>query len=291
MLNPENLPLFYALCASGLFGATVLTAKNGLDTVDPQTGALIILTMATSVFWISSPLWLKPENLFTTGFWIFCFNGLMHPMLSMYCALQATTRTHASVAATLTATAPLFAAASAVVLLGEKITMPIAIGTLLTVIGVALLSWVPQHLRRVMLIAVLFSTVTAIVRGVTQGTGKVGLNLTFDPSLAGAASFTVSAVGTWLIYRATRGHFPRNVPRAGLKWFGLTGFVNAIAIFFMYAALAYGNVTVVAPIVAASPVFTIVIGRLLFKEKLSAKTLLGIGLVLAGVIALGAARQ
>jgi len=289
-LNAENLSLLYALCASGLFGATVLTAKNGLDTVDPQTGSLIILTLATSVFWISAPLWLKPENLFTTGFWIFCLNGLLHPMLSMYCTLEATTRTHASVAATLASTAPLFAAVSAVILLGEKITVPIAVGTLVTVAGIALLSWVPQNIRRIMLVAILFSTVTAAVRGVTMSTGKFGMNFTYDPPLAGAASFTVSTVGTWLIFRATRGRFPRNVPRAGLKWFAITGVANGIAVFFMYGAIALGTVTVVSPIIAASPVFTIIIGRILFKERLTTKTLFGIGLVLAGVIALGAAR-
>gem|GEM_PF-454339 len=279
-MNAENLSLIYALCASGLFGATVMTAKNGLDTVDPQTGALIILTLATSVFWISAPWWLVPANLFTTGFWIFCLNGLLHPMLSMYCTLEATTRTHASVAATLASTAPLFAAVSAVILLGEEITLPIAVGTLVAVAGIALLSWVPQNIRRVMLIAILFSTVTAAVRGITMSTGKFGMNFTFDPPLAGAASFTVSTVGTWLIFRATRGHFPRNLPRAGFKWFAITGIANGIAVFFMYGAIALGTVTIVSPIIAASPVFSIIIGRILFKEKLSTKSLFGIGLVL-----------
>jgi len=288
-VSAELTPIVFALCASLLFGVIVLTAKNGLDSADPQTGSLIILSMATIVFWITMPFWFRAESLWTTGFWIFCLNGLMHPMLSMYCALQATTRTHASVAATLTATAPLFASASAVILLGEQITTPIALGTLAIVAGVGLLSWVPQHLRKVMFVAILFATVTAIVRGVTQSTGKYGLNLTFDPPLAACASFTVSAVGSWLIFFITRGRAPRKIPTAGLKWFAITGAVNAIAIFFMYGAIAYGSVTVVAPIIAASPVFSIIIGRLFFQERLSLKSLVGIGLVIAGVLALSLA--
>jgi len=291
-VDPGTLSVVLALVASTLFGMTVLTGKRGLETVDPETGSLIILTAATVVFWVSSPLWIKPENLFTAGFWVFCLNGLLHPMLSMYCALQATLRTHASVAATLTATAPLFAAAGAVVLLDEAVTLPVAIGTLATVIGVGILSWVPEGMRKLMFAALAFATVTAAVRGLTQSTGKVGLNLTFDPPLAGAVSFTVSALGTALIYRARRGHLPSraSVSMTGLKWFVITGSVNSIAIFCMYFALAYGRVTVIAPIVAASPVFTILFGRLIFGERLGSKTLFGIGLVIAGVIALSTAR-
>lgn len=279
----ELVPVLLALTAAILFGVSTVTAKRGLMIVDAQSGSLVVIGTVLAIYLAISPFWMQARDWFTPGFWIFVVNGFMHPFLSMYLALEATARIGPTVAATFSATAPLFAAATAVAFLGESINTWITLGTVFTVMGVMTLSWSPRGISTLLRAALLFATGAAIVRGLNHTLGKWGLESMPNVFMAGFVSFTVSFCCALLVYRLRTGTVIVRLPRAGLGYFLLTGSIISVAILCMYGGLVSGRVVVVSPIIAAYPLFTLLTALMFRQEKLSAKLTLGVFLVVGGV--------
>jgi len=291
-MSDASLPVMLALAAATLFGISAVVAKRGLSHVNAQLGSLIAIGTTVSLFLIGSPLWMRAGDWFTAGFWVFVLNGLIHPLLSMYMALEATARTGPTVAATFASTAPLFAAFTAVVFLGESLNAPIVVGTLATVAGVMALSWSRAGIPTLVRAALLFATGAAVIRGLNHTVGKWGLELLPNVFMAGFVSFAVSFCGAIFLYQWRLGSLPVRIPRSGLAYFAFTGSLIALAILCMYSALAAGEVVVVSPIIASYPLFTLLTALLFRQEPLSAKSVAGVCMVVGGValISLGAAR-
>lgn len=277
------IPVLLALGAACLFGVSTVTAKRSLMIVDAQSASLVIIGTVVTLYIVTSPFWMRAQDWFTLGFWIFVVNGFMHPFLSMYLALEATARTGATIAATLSATAPLFAAMTAVAFLGESINAWISLGTVFTVIGVMTLSWGPKGAGTGLRIALLFATGAAVVRGLNHTLGKWGLDSMPNVFMAGFVSFSVSFCCALLVYRMRTGTLIVRLPRAGLGYLVLTGTIIAAAILCMYGGLVSGQVVVVSPIIAAYPLFTLLTALMVKQESLSAKLALGVFLVVGGV--------
>lgn len=284
MIDVTQLPIALALTSACLFGITSVIFKRGLVYVEAQTGALIAIGVTALIYLSFSPWWMHSADWFSKGFWIFVLNGLIHPMLSMYLALEATSRTGPTISATFASTAPLFAGVTAIVFLGESLTTSLAIGTLGIVIGIMALSWQPTGVSRMLRLALLFATGAALVRGLNHTIGKWGLEYLPNAMMAGFVSFAVSFVGSTVMFKLRHGHLPRNIPARGLGYFTLAGLTIAGAIACMYGALNVGNVVVVSPLINTYPIFTLIASTTLGHERVSARMLLGVGLVVVGVI-------
>jgi len=77
----------------------------------------------------------------------------------------------------------------------------------------------------------------------------------------------------------------------GCAWLVLTGLSYGFAILSLNSALNCGRLSVVAPIVACSPLFTLLLGVSLFREQaLSARVLLAVLLVVPGVVLISMGR-
>lgn len=284
------LPGFIALAAAAAFGTSGVASKRGLAHVESLTGTIVSVGTCFAVYLLTAPFWMRAGEWFTAGFWIFVVTGIMQPALSMYFANEAFSRAGATVVATFTGSAPLFAAALAIGFLGERLTLAIAAGTVLTVLGITTLAWMPaaRGSGRVagggaIAAALLFATGTAVIRGVNHVIGKVGIDLLPNPFMAGFCSFGISFVVLALVYRWRRGRWPGKIPRPGLIYFCITGLCVAVGIGLLYAALLAGTVTVVAPIVATYPVFTLLVASALRDERITATVLTGVALVVVGV--------
>ena len=284
------LPGLIALAAAAAFGTSGVAAKRGIAHVESLAGTLVTVGTCCTVYLLAAPFWMRAGDWFTAGFWIFALTGIMQPALSMYFANEAYSRAGATVVATFTGTTPLFAAALAIGFLGERLTLAIAAGTVFTVLGITTLAWMPARRvsgwiegRGVMAMALLFATGTAAIRGVSHVIGKVGIDLLPNPFMAGFCSFGVSFVILATVYRWRRGRWPEKLPRLGLTYFCITGLCVAFGIGLLYSALLVGTVTVVAPIVATYPVFTLLVAAALGDERMTGKVLAGVALVVVGV--------
>ena len=278
-----NAPLLGVLAAT-LFGISALPAKRGLQFVDAQTGCLITMATTWLVCLLLGPLWMRTEDWFTAGFWVFALAGLIHPYLSMYASLEALKRAGTTVAATLAATAPFFSTLGAVVLLGEDLTIVVALATVGIVAGVMVLTFDGRRMARVIRVALIFASIAAVIRGSTHVIGKWGLELLPNPFMATFVAFSMGLICMTIFFRLRHGHLPRNVPTDGVKYFFYSGLCIAFAIISMYGALMLGRVVVISPIIASYPVFTLLSVWALSAERISRRLVLGVLMVTAGVV-------
>ena len=279
------LPILLSLASAVAFGGSGVAAKRGLAHVDPLAGTVVAVGTCFLAYLVLAPLWMRAEDWFTAGFWVFALMGIIQPSLSMYLANEAYSRAGATVTSTFAATAPLFAAVLAIAFLGERLTLAIAAGTLLTVLGIVTLSRTPRDSRRQRLVAaaLVFATATAAIRGLNHFIAKIGMELLPNAFMAAFCSFAVSLAILAAAYRWRRGRWPGRLPAAGIRCFGVTGLCIAAGIGLLFAALLVGQVVIVSPIVGTYPVFTLLASAALGDERITGKVLAGVGLVVLGV--------
>ena len=277
-----------ALVAAAAFGSSGVTSKRGLAYMEPLAGTIVTVGTCVAVYLLTAPLWMRAEYWFTAGFWVFAVVGILQPALSMYFANEAYHRAGAVIASTFSGTSPLFAAALAITFLGERLTLVIAAGTVLTVLGITTLSWMPRRSGHFAAAALVFATCTAAIRGLNMAVAKVGVNLLPNVFMAGFCSFAVSFTILVIVYRWRRGSWPRRLPRKGVLYFAATGICVGSGIGLLFTALMLGNVVVVSPIVGAYPVFTMLAAAALGDERITGRIMAGVTLVVAGVALIGA---
>jgi len=283
VFEAATLPILYALMTAVLFGGQAVLTMRSLAHVDPQTSSLIATGTCVLIFWLMAPFLLRGEYWLNPGMWVFLANGLIHPIFSMYLSFEGIKRMGATVSATISATVPLFATAGAVLILGEYLTPSLVLGTMGTVLGVMVISWKSKGSATWALSALIFPIGAAFIRGGSSIIGKFGLEMLPSPYFASLVSFTVSFIGTVLIYRYRLGRFPGKLPVKGLKWAGLSGVTIAIGVLCMYSALNSGLVVVVSPIISTFPLFTLFISLIFRQEALSVRMFLGVIMVVAGI--------
>ena len=277
-----------ALTAAAVFGLSGITTKRGLAYLEPLAGTLIAVGTCLGIYLLTAPFWMRAGDWFTAGFWVFAVSGILQPALSMYLANEAHNRAGAVVASTFSATFPLFAAALAIVFLGERLTLVIAAGTVLTVLGIATLSWMPRGGGRLVATALVFASFTAAIRGLNNVVVKFGIDLLSNVFMAGFCSFSVSFAILLAVYRWRRGGWPGKLPRKGLLYFVATGACIGCGIGLIYTALLLGRVVVVSPIAGTYPVFTMLAAAALGDERITGKVMAGVVLVVAGVVLISA---
>lgn len=282
---PETLvPVLYATMAAVCFGGQVVLTMRSFAHVEPQTSAMISIGTSVVIFWLLAPFLLKTEYFSNPGMWVFAGNGLIHPIFSIYLAYEAAKRMGPTVSATVSGTTPLFATAGAVLVLGEHITIAFLVGTIVTVAGIMVLSWKRQGHTKWALWALIFPIGAAAIRGANHNIGKFGLELLPSPYFASLVSFTISFLGSVLIYRFRVGSLPYRLPLRGLMWSGFAGTSIAVGVLSMYSALNCGRVIVVSPIISAFPFFTLLISLFFRQELFSFRVLAGVVCVVGGVI-------
>jgi len=196
----------------------------------------------------------------------------------------------ATISSTLASTAPLFGVALGVLVLGEHLSLDIAFGTAAIVAGVVVLSWRSQVSRAWPWWALLLPIGAALLRSVAQAFAKLGMESLPSPYFVGLVGYSVSFVVAAADHH-WRGAALARVISPGCAWLVLTGLSYGFAILSLNSALNCGRLSVVAPIVACSPLFTLLLGVSLFREQaLSARVLLAVLLVVPGVVLISMGR-
>ncbi len=241
------------------------------------------LALLASVF-----LGTRGEGWNATAFAIFAAVGLIFPALVTFLNFASNRLAGPTVAGTVSSTTPLFAVLGAVLFLSEPLTPAAAAGTTAIVLGViALASRSEDQPRTWAAWVVLLPLAGAAIRGGAQAAVKGGLALWSDPFVAALVGYTVSSV---TIFAANRAFAPRaggSLDRRGIFWFMAVGLCNGLGVLAMYAALNRGQVSVVSPLVATYPLFTLALSALFLREeKFGPRVLLGVALTVAGVVVL-----
>ncbi len=136
-----------------------------------------------------------------------------------------------------------------------------------------------QNATNLALLSMLFAGVTAII-------AKMGLkNVSGDTGLAVRTIFVFAFVAAnTLIFKHVKEF--KALTTSDVGFLALSALTTTLSWIFYYRAVKIGDVSQVALIDKASILITLVLSFLILKEPLTLKTLLGGGLMLAGLLVL-----
>lgn len=277
-------PVVLALVAAFLFALGIQFTRKGLTFTDPRTGTLISIGTATLLYWLVSPWLLERHYWLSPAIALFAAIGLFRPFLSSNLSMAGTKFLGATISSTLASTSPLFGVALGVLLLGEYLGIDVAVGTAAIVAGVVVLSWRDDFSRAWPWWALLLPIGAAALRSIAQAFAKLGMESLPSPYFVGLVGYSVSLAVAVADYRM-RGVARERLINRGCVWLVLTGVSYALAILALNSALNCGRLSVVAPIVACAPLFTLLLGVCLFGERaVTGRVVLAVLLVVPGVV-------
>ncbi len=277
---------FWAVAAAAGFGAAMVTTRLGLRYATPAAGAAIGVPSTTLMFWCLAPFLLDTAGFNLAAAGIFALVGLFFPALVTLLTYTGNQRMGPIITSSVSCTTPMFALFGAILFLGEALSAGNMLGTAAIVLGMLVLTWTGDTRGRDWpLWAIALPFAAAAIRALAQVLTKAGLALWGSPYAAGLIGYSVSAV---VILIAARSGGPRQpADRRATPWFIATGVLNGGSVFVMYVALAKGQVSMVSPIVATYPLFTLALSLLLLhQERITPRVAAGAILTVAGVAVL-----
>jgi uncharacterized membrane protein len=276
---------FYGLASALLFALSNHFSHLGLERSDARSGTLVSIATSAAAYWLFAPFFLEGGYWLTTAALLFATVGLIRPALSTMLATSSIKMMGPTLTSSLTAVTPIFGAIFAILMLGERMSAPIALGTAGVVIGAIVAAWNPRGLKRTWpLWAIVLPLGASLIRATGHIATKYGLLEVDSPSFAVLVGNTVS-LGTAVLVWGREGRPLLGMGGGGNLWFIAAGISNALSLQFLNNALAAGDVVAVVPIVSATPVFTLLLGVLFFgREIVTCRTLATIALIVPGVI-------
>jgi uncharacterized membrane protein len=272
-----------ALASAVTSAMSMILIRRGVRGYGPYTATWITLVVGTIGVWVV---------VFVTGDWgqpslrsigLFASAGLIGTVAGRLLRFISIEAVGPSITAALSNLNPLVSTVLAILLLGEHVTLPILMGTIVIVGGTTLLSFSsggfavrPGRLVLPLLSAVCFGVV-AILRKI--GLGDMGPVPGFAVNVTTAlVAFTAFLVGSRQVgAMACRGR--------SLVYFVAAGVTENVAVFLIIQALAFGTVSVVAPLASVAPIFVLVLSFFFLRgiEILSARIVIGTLLIVIGV--------
>jgi DME family drug/metabolite transporter len=215
--------------------------------------------------------------------WRFAIVGAVAPGSSQGLFLASIRSIGPSRSSVLVGTAPMFGVLLAIVLLGENWELAILLGTSLTVLGGAAISW--ERGRGLLNAGVLFALATAMTFGMRDVIARevtTGTNLS---TLWSAAIVLGSAsVVLWVMMSVVeRGGVARGLS-AAFPEFLLSGLMIGLALPMLLAALSRGRVGIVTPLSNATQNTVVVVlsGIFFGARERSTKVVLALAMVVSG---------
>jgi uncharacterized membrane protein len=280
--SPQLLAL-----ASALFVAiATILIQRGLRRSNFYAGFWINVAVGLVGLWAAVLLLVPRDEYDWRALPYFVFSGVAGTAAGRLLRVASIEKVGAPVAASIGNLAPLIATVLAIALLGERVTLAILTGTLVIVLGTVLLSLSGQqvgfratHLGYPFLSAACFGAVQVVRKlGLGQTGPLFGAALNITAAMVAATAF-VLASGNWRTLRCDR---------ASLLYFIGAGALENFSVFLVIVALSIGEVSVVSPLSATSPLFVLLLAFLFPSgaQRLGWRVALGTLLIVLGVVLL-----
>ena len=265
-------PVLLSLLSAFLFALGAQFQSLGLVHMDSRSGAAITISTSAMLYLLVSPFFLNLEYLLEPAILIFVLVGLFRPAVSANLALAGLKFLGPTLSSTLTSTAPLFAVGLGIIFLDEVLNFSIGIGTLVIVLAIMMFAKKDGKISSGWpLWALALPIGAAAIRALAHVLTKVGMEEIPDAYLAGLIGFVVSAIVTLIIHKSRRVSSTISLKNPGTKWFIGASACFSLAVLSLNTALYNGQVIQVIPIVAASPIFTLLLSIGIFRQEVITK--------------------
>lgn len=277
-----------ALVAALLSAASTIAVRLGLRGSDSYTALWINLVVGTVGFWLVVLVRGGTARPSLVGVLYFVLAGLLGTIAGRLLRFMAIERVGASITAAVLNLNVLISTILAILVLGERITIPILTGTLVIVAGATLLSTegrgIPFRPRRMVI-----PLVSAACFGVVAILRKIGV-AHIGPVFGSALNVTTAMVAFAAFLLASGRRGAMSCRGRTLAWFVAAGFAENSAVFLNIVGLSLGAVSVVVPLYATAPAFVLVLSFFFLRglEALNPRVIAGTLLIVAGVYVLTA---
>jgi drug/metabolite transporter (DMT)-like permease len=286
----QNLAMTAAIAlgiaAAAFLGAGLVLTQFGLRYIHPLSGAAISVPSFTIVFILFSPILLRGETIVWHAVVIFIAVGLVFPAVLTIITFASNRALGPVVTGALGNLSPLLSVGVAVLLLHEPLRLLQFGGLMVAVLGVLAITVTrTDDMRDWRTWALLLPLGASVMRGFIPPIIKVGLEIWPSPIAAGLTGYIVSTLTVLMMERIRTGRFIVRAPLAGKLWFALNGICNGIGTLLLYVALGAGPVSLVAPLYATYPLFTVGLSVLfLGNVKITWRLVAGTALTVSGVV-------
>jgi drug/metabolite transporter, DME family len=287
-MTPEIIAVLASIC----FALFAVYGWLGLRSSTPLTATVVSLAARTITLAAGVALGGGIPDYESDAMRIFVLLGVLQSAISLltFLGLQkiGTSRSQA-----LRNSYPLWSALIAIVVVGEHAGAAVLGGTLLVVAGVISISWKPESAPpSYRAWHVLYSLAAGFLAGVAFPLRRHGLTITNEPMFFSFVIAVVSLAGSIPYVLWTRPNQGLLWNRKGVTCFALSGFFEALGALLTLVALTKARVVIVSPIVATTPLFSLILSMIFFrgKEQISGLTVAGTIAVVAGTIAIALGR-
>jgi drug/metabolite transporter (DMT)-like permease len=278
--------ILFALGSALLLGGGLVLTQFGLRTVHPLSGAAISVPSFTLVFLLLSPVLLHGQTIEWRAVPIFVAVGLVFPAALTMLTFASNRALGPVVTGALGNLSPLLSVAVAVILLHEPLRALQFAGLVVAVLGVfAITVTRTDDMRDWRTWALLLPLGASVMRGVVPPIIKVGLEVWPNPIAAGLTGYIASTLTVLTVERIRTGRFVTQAPWSGRMWFALNGICNGTGTLLLYLALGAGPVSLVAPLYATYPLFTVGMSAIfLGNVRITFRLVAGTALTVGGVV-------
>lgn len=279
------MTLVAALALGAALSSAIATIfiRQGLRGGDPYTGFWINLIVGTLGLWGAVLVTGTEVHLTARSVALFALAGLIGTVGGRLLRFISIEKVGASVSSAVLNLQPLISTMLAIMLLGEHVTGPILVGTIVIVAGTVILSssgdrlgFEPWQIALPLGSAMCFGVV-AIVR-------KLGLS-GMGPVVGTAVNLTTALVAYSALMLAARHRGILACRGRPLAYFVAAGVTENAGVFMTIVGLSLGAVSVVTPLTASAPIFVLLLSPLFLRgvEVLTTRVVVGTVLIVLGV--------
>jgi uncharacterized membrane protein len=280
----------YALANAFLFALHNMLTKKALRYSNPATAVISSLLINIIFLWGVSILFVPLEALTSAAILIFVGVGFFQPGLTRLLSYKGIDALGVAITDPIRATTPLFSAAMAIIFLGERVTLPIIVATMMIIAGITVLSWRGDSMKLTGSAVYLWYPVAAsALAGATQVVRKFGMAAVPHPFLAAAvtasSSLAVSIVTLWYVEKSQE---TWKMNRQCFWWFLAAGMTISLGMTCIYYALDLGKVSVVIPISSTGPFFSLILAAIFLRdvERVTLRIVISAAMIVGGVVLL-----
>ena len=281
----------YALANAFFFALHNILTKKALRYSNPATGVITSLLVNVIFLWSVAILFVPLAPLASAAIWIFVGVGFFQPGLTRLLTYKGIDKLGVAITDPIRASTPLFSALMAIIFLGERVTLPIIIATLMIIGGITLLSWRGGSMTVVSSAVYLwYPIVASALAGASQVVRKFGMAAVPHPILAAAVTASSSLIVSALTLRyVEKTEESWQLNRNCFGWYLAAGIVISFAMTCIYYALDLGKVSVVIPIASTGPLFSLILTATFLRdvERITLRIVISAAIIVGGVILIG----
>lgn len=282
--------ILFALGSAFFAGLTSITAKCGIKKTDStvataiRTG-VVLLCSAVMVTIVGS--WGGITNIDTKSRIFLVLSGIATGA-SWLCYFKAISIGDVNKVVPLDKSSTVLAAVIAVIFLGESVTAPKITGLIAVAVGTYMMIGKKDGAgeKKRGLGWFFYGSLSAVFAALTSVLAKVGIE-NVESNLATTVRTAVVLVMAWLTVLVTgKGKLVKETTKKELLFIVISGILTGASWLCYYRALQLGEVSVVAPIDKLSILVSVAFSYIVFKEKLTLKSFMGLMIIVVGTLCL-----